>query len=495
MPANGMCPALHAAALRPLDTAARGGGLSLASTALLLALAACTPGSSEPGDAPADDSGTSTATGPDQGSTDADTGGTGAADESSGADSDDTTGAPPPPADPPAVQWQVGLGTDREEHVHEGHQTSDGGFVMIGHHAEGKDLGGPSDILVIKTDDQGTEQWQRIIGTAGAPDVGYAVAETADGFVLAVGLAEGGRQRPALIGLDSAGDTTWERDYGDPAGTGHGGLRDVQVLDDGSLVATGYDASPEDGFLFIADDAEGLLLRTDPDGTPQWERTYEIPQGTKVLPTADGFVILSTAWVKSGGADVQNMVLLFTDPDGFETIRSEIGGANNIQAFDFDTAPGGYILAGHTTGYDTANWDCAVARVDAKGLTQWVGTFGNPRGYDPAFIHDECYGVRSLPGGGFVAVGGSGDEYRYSEDTHQSGSSDEWKSYVIRLDDGGALVYEGIYGGSAGPGAGNNAAEFLALTADGGMALFTDTDSDGTPQPNNFGLVKLAPPR
>ena len=30
--------------------------------------------------------------------------------------------------------WYMGQGTDREEHVHEGMQTSDGGFIAIGHH-------------------------------------------------------------------------------------------------------------------------------------------------------------------------------------------------------------------------------------------------------------------------------------------------------------------------------------------------------------------------
>ena len=32
--------------------------------------------------------------------------------------------------------WYLGQGTDREEHVHEGMETSDGGFIAIGHHWE-----------------------------------------------------------------------------------------------------------------------------------------------------------------------------------------------------------------------------------------------------------------------------------------------------------------------------------------------------------------------
>ena len=32
--------------------------------------------------------------------------------------------------------WYIGQGTDREEHVHEGMQTSDGGYIAVGHHWE-----------------------------------------------------------------------------------------------------------------------------------------------------------------------------------------------------------------------------------------------------------------------------------------------------------------------------------------------------------------------
>ena len=32
----------------------------------------------------------------------------------------------------PEMEWYVGQGTDVEEHVHEGMQTSDGGYIGIG---------------------------------------------------------------------------------------------------------------------------------------------------------------------------------------------------------------------------------------------------------------------------------------------------------------------------------------------------------------------------
>jgi len=36
-------------------------------------------------------------------------------------------------AQAPEIEWFKGYGTNTEEHVHEGMQTSDGGYIAIGH--------------------------------------------------------------------------------------------------------------------------------------------------------------------------------------------------------------------------------------------------------------------------------------------------------------------------------------------------------------------------
>jgi hypothetical protein len=84
--------------------------------------------------------------------------------------------------------WYMGQGTDREEHVHEGMQTLDGGFIAIGHHWEKEeDPTGFTDMIVLKTDSNGKEIWQTVIGTPDKFDVGYAVNELSDGYVASGG--------------------------------------------------------------------------------------------------------------------------------------------------------------------------------------------------------------------------------------------------------------------------------------------------------------------
>lgn len=385
-----------------------------------------------------------------------------------------------------SISWHVGYGTNLEEHVHEGHQTSDGGYVAIGHvmEAEGSDN---LDMLVVKIDALGNEQWQTRIGTDGAMDVGLSIAETATGFVAGGGLHAGGRQAPALVGLDENGSVLWQRTYD---GSGAGGVRGIEVLEDGGLVATGYRGAEEEGFLFLAE-AQAFLLRTDSQGRSTWLRSLDAMQGTKVRAEADGnFVVLGAAWGFSGGRDVLNARILRTGPGGNTTWSTTISGANHVDIFDFDAVPeGGWVLGGHTTDYGATNWDCVMIRVDAAGNESWARRFGQPRGYNPSFIHDECYGIRTLPDGGFLMIGGTGDEYRYSESGHPAGPSDEWKVYMVRTDSAGMLQWEAALGD--GPDQGNSAGEFLSLTDDGCFLVFTDTDSAGAPEPNNFGFMKV----
>ena len=81
----------------------------------------------------------------------------------------------------PSIEWHVGQGTNGEEHVHEGIQTSDGGYIAIGHTQEASSS--KSDILIVKVDEDGELEWQQVIGTAGQWDVGIAIAEVDDGFI------------------------------------------------------------------------------------------------------------------------------------------------------------------------------------------------------------------------------------------------------------------------------------------------------------------------
>lgn len=104
---------------------------------------------------------------------------------------------------------------------------------------------------------------------------------------------------------------------------------------------------------------------------------------------------------------------------------------------------------------------------------------------NPRYIHDEMYGVSLTPTGDYVLLGGSGDEYPYSE-THPDGwSSDVWVSYMVVLDTEGTVLSEGVFGSKEG----NNAGEYLSVCHVTGEIMIY-TDSDTAP---GFGFLLLRP--
>jgi hypothetical protein len=391
----------------------------------------------------------------------------------------------------PAMEWHRGFGTEKEEHVHEGWQTSDGGYIGVGDNGEGTEE--YTNVLVVKSDNKGDQEWLVELGTDGQWDVGICVKETAGGYIVGGGFYNNdtGHQDRGLVKLDFDGNIIWQKTY---AGNGANAIRGIDINTDGSIIATGYTNASEYGYIFIIEEGEGFVMKTDADGSLIWDEPISSPQGTKVRIEKDGnLAIVSTKWVWSNGNDHQDVVLIKTDADGKETFVKNYGGDHWDQCFDFDlTLDGGYILTGHTLSYGVANWDYFVLKIDANGNEEWARTFGQPRGYNPRWIHDESYAVRATFDGGYIICGGSGDEYAYSADGHPSGGSDEWKAYLVKLDGNGQLLWEAVYPSES---VGNNAGEFIALTDDGGYVIFTDTDSAFPPEPNNFGFMKITPDR
>jgi len=392
-------------------------------------------------------------------------------------------------AQPPEMAWHKGFGTDLEEHVHEGWQTSDLGYIGIGQNWEGN--GEYSNMLIVKVDSAGTQEWIAELGTDNQWDVGLCIKETSDGYIAGGGFynTASGNQERGLAKLDYNGDLLWQKTY---PGKGACAIRGVDINERGEIVATGYLDAEEYGFVFIVEEGDGFVMKTDAEGNLIWDQTISVPQGTKVrIENNGGLAVASTQWVYHSGRDNQDVMLVRTDSLGKEISARNYGGSRSEHCYDFElTMDGGYIFAGHTRSYGVVNWDYLLMKIDSMGKEEWVRTFGQPRGYDPRWIHDESYGVRATPDGGYVIAGGSGDEYGYSADGHPSGSSDEWKAYIVKTDGEGNMLWEAVYPTNS---VGNNAAEFIALTEDGGYIIFTDTDSQIPPEPNNFGFLKIAP--
>ena len=244
---------------------------------------------------------------------------------------------------------------------------------------------------------------------------------------------------PAIIALDAAsGDVIWT--WTSDSHSKHGAVRSV-IMNGDRIIATGYVNCPDPGFIFVAEDAKAVVWELNTDGNLVKENILEsqLPQGAKIRKDmSDGFIVASTAWGELGGEEVfvAGLVKLSNNLDiEWEKTYGMEGG--HTQVFDvLVDNDGNYLLGGHTTvGDGVKNWDYVAIKVnkDTKAL-EWRNTYGQPRGFDARYIHDEMYGVALDLSGNYLLLGGSGDEYSYSETNSDGWLSDIWVSYLVVVD-------------------------------------------------------------
>ena len=382
-------------------------------------------------------------------------------------------------------EWLYGHGTNLGEHVFEGLQARDGGFIAVG--KTGEKSGRTADILVVKTDAKGKLEWQRIIGEKGRNEEGRCIIEVEDGYVLGGALTLSGKTKAGLMKLDRNGRTVWSRIHDH---SGHGAIRGIDLTSDRGIVATGYTDSRQRAIPFIADEARGFILKTDSKGEISWKKPLRVTQGTKVRADKHngGFVICSTTWTFTSGKDHQDACLIKTDNHGNVTWTKFYGGPGQDQCFDMDLTANGYVLAGHTTSSDNRGWNAWLVRIGNKGELMWEKSFGEPLGGDPGLIYDECYGVRTTHDGGFIMACGSGIEPENVKNRRDPRNI--WAAYVIRTDAKGNIMWEFTHHT---PGEGHNAAEYITQCKDRGFMVFMDSDNAGSMKEENFGFLKLAP--
>lgn len=369
----------------------------------------------------------------------------------------------------PKVSWHKSYqGSGEESHPHYVIETKDRGFLMVGETGFVEDRS--SRILAVKTDRKGDLIWKKEFGKAGY-NLGNCVSEALDGHYLIAGCLN---LDAALIKIDSAsGKTLWSRTWNLGEEDAFEGLT---VTPDGGILITGYKSGLAEGTFLNW--GKGVLLKTNSSGKEEWRRDLSeyTSSGYRIKPTPGGFLLAC----HPKDEESEDHSLLKVDEQG----RVLWAKTYNTVYWGFDTNPTGQILlAGHTRKSSLSkNWDAELTVVGSDGKARWTKFFGQPRGYDGRWIHDEVWGARATPDGGWLVVAGTGDETRrYEGRGHASGPSGQWKIYLIKTDSKGSLEWEGVYGSKEADWAG----EDVCITADGGALVANDCGA--------FGFTKISP--
>lgn len=178
--------------------------------------------------------------------------------------------------------------------------TPDGGLLISGYTTT--DLTAipyNSDLLLIKTDAAGNQQWQRVLGGPYADASGPAVLLPRGGYLVSGSWSdqlinfEYGLAKPTLLWLDSAGQLLRRRSYG-PGRYGTGTYA-FSLLSDGGYILAGQTTDPTNAVPQGNGFAEAYVLRVCADGDSVWYRTYKLLAGGRsqnylrdLKPTPDG---------------------------------------------------------------------------------------------------------------------------------------------------------------------------------------------------------------
>ena len=348
---------------------------------------------------------------------------------------------------PPIMRWNKTFGVQGDDNAYSLAHTSDGGYILAG------TTGG--DFWLVKTDAEGVELWNRTIGGNEFSEP-YSAIQTSDGGYILAGSTS---RKACLVKTDANGNVQWQRTIG---GNEFDEAHSAIQTSDGGYIIAGSARS------YGSDNVDFLLVKTDAEGTEQWNRTFGGDSRDWLYSfqqTFDGGYILSGD-TRSFGNGSSDFWLVKTDNNGIELWNRTFGGDDNEMAYSVQqTSDGGFIMAGATR---SLHWyDCWLVKTDTEGVEMWNRTFGHDEDNRP-------YSILQSPDGGYI-IAGTGSS--------GTGSYDMW---LVRTDPDGYVQWEMTFGGTDQ----DDVARSVLLAPDGGLVVAGDKDS-WNGQGIDFWLIKL----
>ncbi|MFC7210554.1 hypothetical protein ACFQL3_08700 [Natronoarchaeum sp. GCM10025321] len=250
------------------------------------------------------------------------------------------------------VQWERTFGGDAFDCCQKVVQSNDGGYVIGGSTQSYATAG--QDMWLLKTTGDGRVEWERTYDRSYTDMLEDIVRTRDDGYAL-VGTTLDEDTDCWIVMTDSDGTVDWEESM-----SRNGGVvgRSVIQKDDGGIVIAGV--SNNTG----GQQKEGWLASLDAEGGMEWQRTYDDPNdmlAVDIIQTSDDG-LLSAGTVRS--SKQKNILLVKTDSEGNREWAKKVAGRSSIPPSLLNPSPGTYVVGG--------SWESGRAKRETAG---WLAQY------------------------------------------------------------------------------------------------------------------------
>ena len=259
-------------------------------------------------------------------------------------------------------------------------QTFGGGQIVYGDyviHAGDNDIltageiySGRSDILLVRTNSNGSTPWKKTFGEAGDEKPRGLVATPDGAFLVAATKGPAGYRDIYLFKVDGNGELIWETVFG-------------QEYANESVVA--ITLNPDGNLAVLADiDYRASLMHFSPTGKLLSQKMVSSGlqdqrklTGRDIITTTDGNLVICGELERTGPG-FMDAFLLKLDQQGnrlwFKTYgREGREGANTVR----ELPNGGFLLAGYTGLFGEGEQDTLLVETDAMGEPVWQKVLGD----------------------------------------------------------------------------------------------------------------------
>ena len=296
-------------------------------------------------------------------------------------------------------------------------QTLDGGYTLTGIASDSPLVQGTWDLWVLKINENGTEEWDKVInGIEDGADYGSQIVPVDGGFLIggatqSTFATEGWVPEYWLLKLNDTGDLEWNKTY---RREGYDQVTALVPLKDGNYLMSGLSDHPHSIWI-VKIDGNGSVLwdqtyRTGTDSFIAWERN--------LIETSEGGFLL-TCYPRANNYQVgQKFWIIKCDSNG------NIEWDTTFDSLNYDTPTvclqshtGDYYIAGscNSANGDTERGDMCILRLNSSGDIQGNITYGK-EGHGERIVDmiltegsDSSEALITLA---FVENGGIGAEYR-----------------------------------------------------------------------------------